>query len=122
MLPINRTAWTVLLVAFPLLAMSCRGPEGTGDAPVQAGTGDEAAIVAGEEVTILAADGSTFSGIAVAVRKRDGTTVPAVFRGPPRLAEVASEGTFEFSEDSLPSRVRLLEPREVMRRRSGRRP
>jgi len=35
---------------------------------------------------------------------------------PQKLAEAITGGTFEFSEDSLPARVYLLQPGEELRR------
>ena len=81
------------------------------DAPASAD-----AFVPGQQVTIDLPDGSSVTGLAVAVRKRDGTKVLALFRGPRRLAEVASGGTFEFDEDPLPVRVQLLGPGAEVRR------
>ena len=75
--------------------------------------------VAGEPAEILLANDSTLGGIAIVVRKQDGTTVPALFRGPSKLAEVASGGDWEFHEDSLMSRVRLLGPGEEIRGQGG---
>ena len=74
------------------------------------------AIVPGQEVTIDLPDGSSMTGLAVAVLKQDGTTELAIFRGPRRLAEVASGGTFEFGADPLPVRVQMLGPGEEVRR------
>ena len=74
------------------------------------------ASVAGQQVTIDLPDGSTLNALADMVRKRDGTKALAIFRGPRRLAEVASEGTFEFDEDRVPSRVQLLDPEAQVRR------
>ena len=118
----KRNLWAALLMAVPLATMSCEGPEGTGSAPEQDRPAAEAAIVGGEAVTIRMQNDSIISGYAVAVRKRDGTKVPAIFRGPSKLAEVASHGTFEFDEDSLHVRVRLLGPEEELRRRIRQRP
>ena len=73
----------------------------------------------GEQVTVMEEDGSTLGGVAISVRMRDGTKVPALFHGPGKLAEVASGGDFEFHEDSLAARVRLLEPGQEMQRRGG---
>ncbi len=91
------------VVALLLAATSC-------------GAADLAAIADGEEAAILQPDGSTIEGIAIAIRKRAGTRAPAIFRGPRALARRASDGDFEFDEDSLPNRVRLLGPGEEMRR------
>lgn len=67
-------------------------------------------------MTIDLPDGSSMTGLAIMVRKRDGTKELAIFRGPRRLAEFASEGTFEFDEDRLPPRVQLLGPGAEVRR------
>lgn len=74
------------------------------------------ASVAGQQVTIDLRDGSILNGRAVMVRKGDGTKALAIFRGPRRLAEVASDGTFEFDEDRLPARVQLLDAGAAVRR------
>ena len=81
------------------------------DAPLSAD-----AYVAGQPVTIDLPDGSSMTGLAIMVRKQDGTKALAIFRGPRRLAEVTSEGTFEFDEDPLPARVQLLDPGAEVRR------
>ena len=81
------------------------------DTPVSAD-----AFVPGQQVTIDLPDGSSMNGLAVAVRKGDGTKALAIFRGPRRLAEVASGGTFEFDEDPLPVRVQMLGPGAEVRR------
>ncbi len=81
------------------------------DAPVSAD-----AFVPGQQVTIDLPDGSSKNGLAITVRKRDGTKELAIFRGPRRLAEVASRGTFEFDEDPLPVRVQMLGPGAEVRR------
>ncbi len=75
-----------------------------------------ASPIAAQGATIHQLDGVTIEGIAIAVRKRDGTKAPALFRGPRALAGFASDGTFEFDEGSLPIRVRLVGPGEEMRR------
>ena len=105
-----------------LVSISCAKPDAADRALEPDPVADESAIVNGEPVTILAHDGSTLIGLAVSVRRLDGSIVPAIFRGPAKLADVASGGTFEFREDSLHSRVRLLETGEEMRRRSVQRP
>ena len=74
-----------------------------------------ASPIAAQGATIHQPDGLTIEGIAIAVRKRDGTKAPALFRGPRALASLASEGTFEFDEGSLPIRVRLVGLGEEMR-------
>ena len=81
------------------------------DAPASAD-----AVVPGQEVTIDLPDGSSMTGLAVAVLKRDGTKELAIFRGPRRLADVASDGTFEFDEDPLPVRIQMLAPGAEVRR------
>lgn len=63
----------------------------------------------GDMAEVQLEDGSIESGIAVVIRLADGSTTPALFRGPSKLAEVASGGDYEFHEDSLPPRVRRLE-------------
>ena len=86
-------------------------PSPAEDAPASA-----EAFVPGQEVTIDFPDGSSVTGLAVAVRKRDGAKELAIFRGPRRLAEVASGGTFEFDDDPLPVRVQMLGPGAELRR------
>ncbi len=75
-----------------------------------------ASPITAQRATIHQLDGSTIEGIAIAVRRRDGTKTPALFHGPGALASFASDGTFEFDEGSLPIRVRLVGPGEEMRR------
>ncbi len=84
--------------------------------PAEAPPASTDAVVPGQEVTIDLPDGSSMTGLAVAVLKQDGTTELAIFRGPRRLAEVASGGTFEFGADPLPVRVQMLGPGEEVRR------
>jgi hypothetical protein len=79
------------------------------------GHGEEPTLMGGDSAMIVTEDGSPVYGFLVSVRKRDGSLVPAVFRGPTRLADLASGGTYEFHEDSLTSRVRLLRPGEELR-------
>lgn len=69
----------------------------------------------GDRAEILLPTDSVLSGIAVVVRRGDGSTVPALFRGPPMLAREASGGDYEFHEETLPTRVRLLQPGEELR-------
>lgn len=85
---------------------------GDGDGPPgESGPGAAAEpVVVGETAVLHLADGSTVRGLGVMIRAADGSTTPAVFLGPRALAEMFTDGTFEFSADGLPSRVRL--PRE----------
>ncbi len=84
--------------------------------PAETSTRSTDAIVPGQEVTVDLPDGSSMTGLAVAVLKQDGTTALAIFRGPRRLAEVASGGTFEFGAEPWPVRVQMLGPGEEVRR------
>jgi hypothetical protein len=76
---------------------------------------DVVGLQRGDRAEILLPTDSVLSGIAVVVRRGDGSTVPALSRGPPMLAREASGGDYEFHEDSLPRRVRLLQPGEELR-------
>ncbi len=112
----HRRVWTVLVVSLPLAAMACAGPGDTGGTPEQETAADVPALANGVEAVIVAPDGSTeVRGYAVTVRKHDGTTVPAIFRGPRKLLDQLNDGSLEFQEDSLPPRVRLLESGEELR-------
>jgi len=73
----------------------------------------------GELVDVVFADGRTTLGVAVLITSPDGSTQVGYFRGPRPLADATSEGTWTFPDDALPARVRLLEPRESLRRREG---
>ena len=112
MLRSNGNLWTGLFAGLMLGAMSCGGPASTDNASEQAELADETAVVLGDQATIRLEDGSTIHGIAISVQKRDGTKIPAIFRGPSKLASVTSDGTFVFDGDPLPTRVRLVGPGE----------
>jgi len=107
-----------------LSAIACGGPSDATNAPEEAGAVGATVPLLGERAEVRGPDDSVPSsgGYVVVVRRKDGSTVPAVFRGPSKLAELASGGDYEFHEDSLPSRVRLLEPGEELRRPGGERP
>jgi hypothetical protein len=108
-----RTSWmrlAALSLIFTLGTVGCRGSEDSEETDVPR---------SGEVAEVLLQDGTTTSGYVVTVLRRDGSRVPALFRGPVRLAEEASGGDFEFDEDSLPSRVQLLAPGAELRRPGG---
>ncbi|MFC1791620.1 hypothetical protein ACFL0I_04045, partial [Gemmatimonadota bacterium] len=88
---LHRILRMAFLVALPLSVMSCQGPEGTSGTPEPDGAVSEGAIVGGEDVEVQLPDGSYTGGVAVTVRKSDGTTELAVFRGPTKLADVVSQ-------------------------------
>jgi hypothetical protein len=59
-------------------------------------------------VSIQRADGTVLAGYAATVRHSDGTLSPAVYRGPLKLGDLSSEGTFVF-EAGRWSRIRELD-------------
>jgi hypothetical protein len=113
-----------LLVALSSGALSCGDPpDGSDASPSTADSGEEAAaesaeapLTPGEEAILHLSNDSTQRAFTVGIRRPDGTVELAVFRGPTKLADVITDGTFIFSEDSLPSRVRRLRPGEELRR------
>jgi hypothetical protein len=46
------------------------------------------------------------TGVAVKIRTADGVEAYGLFRGPSKLAEVITHGTWTFNADSLSPRVR----------------
>jgi hypothetical protein len=122
MLKTSRIRPIPLLLAFFFGVLGCAG-SGDSDIGSESGQVGESALPGdGEAAEVLLQDGSVTGGYAVTVLRRDGSRVPAVFRGPSKLAKLASGGDYEFHEDTLPSRVRLLEPGEELRRPGGGRP
>ncbi len=114
-----RCGW-VLLLPVLLVTVSCGVSEEGGGVPGQGVAVQEHEIADGESVTIQSPNNSMVGeGVAISVRKRDGSRVRGVFLGPEKLAEVASGGDFEFHEDSVIARVRLLGPGEELRRRDS---
>ena len=110
----------ILSLPFLLITVSCGMSEKAGEVPGQGTAVQEHEIADGESVTIQSPNDSMVGGgVAISVRNRDGTKVRGVFRGPAKLAETVSGGTFEFHEDSLLARVRLLGPGEELRRRDS---
>jgi hypothetical protein len=101
-------------LALSFLVLSCAAPEAgheeTGSDQIRGETG----IPLGANVEIVTAgDSVSGGGVLVSVRNPDGSSVLAVFRGPQKFAETVSGGSFEFSGDSLPARVRVLRPGET---------
>jgi hypothetical protein len=117
MLTVKRILLISSMMALPVFPIACSGAEDTGDAAEPGSSVEESAIVLGEGASIRLPNDSTLRGVAVMVRRSDGTQDYALFRGPSKLADIITDGTFEFSEDSLPARVRVLQPGEELLRR-----
>jgi len=71
---------------------------------------EDARIQPGDEVVLLNDQGIVGRGLALFIRRADGTEEPALWRGPARLldfwAEERTGGTYIFPEDSLSPRIR----------------
>jgi hypothetical protein len=115
------SALGAMLLVPALCAIACGGPGDANKAPEDTGAVESTIPLLGEMAEVWSPDDSVPSGggYVVVVRRKDGSTVPAVFRGPSKLAELASGGDYEFHEDSLPSRVRPLEPGQELRKPGG---
>jgi len=116
MLLLKRVVPAIVLFSLPLGAICCGGP-GDSDAGLEQGqAAEEQPLVGGEEAAVLLQNDSTVYGYSLVIRKPDGTREFALFRGPLKLLEVMTGGTFELDADSITSRVRLLQPGEEIRR------
>ena len=106
-------AGAILVLAVP----GYTGGGETADAPPDAPASMEGveAPALGELATLHTAADSTVSGYAVKVRAADGTEAWGIFRGPQRLGEQLSGGTWTFHADSLPIRVRAAAAGERVR-------
>jgi len=93
-----------------LLFLSCEAPREGEMAPGQESGGNP--VLLGQPAHVLLDNDTMGSGLAVAVIRSDGSKVAGVFRGPAKLLDVATQGTYRFSADSLPARVRALRPGE----------
>jgi len=111
-----------MLSLVSLLVVACGEPDGAESTPGDAQSTAVTSPAPGDDAEILLPDDSTLAGVAIVVRNADGSAAPALFRGPAKLAEVQSGGDWEFHEDSLPSRVRLLGAGEELRRSGGGQP
>jgi hypothetical protein len=110
---------TLFLATLVFLTNACGGTYAPGGSTERRPAVDAPGLTAGQYAVLDQPGGSPVPGIAVRVRRLDGTTVWALFRGPTALARNATDGTFEFREDSLPARVRMLEPGQELRASSG---
>ena len=119
MVRLNLASMTTGLLILSLATFGCGGDEGTEQTPGNEQAAEIRAPTFGEAAEVLLPNDSTLGGVAILVRKGDGSTVPGLFRGPSKLAEEVSGGDWEFHEDSLHARVRLLGPGEELRRRGG---
>ena len=109
------------LLSLTLATIACGGSDDADHTPGESPAVEVAGPALGERAEIVLPNDSSLggSGFAVVVRRVDGSRVPALFRGPSKFAQQASGGDYEFHEDSLPSRVRLLGPGEELRRPGG---
>ena len=62
----------------------------------------------GRPATLYLTNDSAVTGLAVKIRSTDGTEAYGLFRGPQKLAEVMTNGTWTFNADSLSVRVRVV--------------
>lgn len=103
--------------AFCLTVLACGGSqESAPDASQAEAAAPADSVMIGEEAVLLMANDSSLMGLAVLVRQADGSQVQALFRGPQKLADVSTDGTFVFDAESLPVRVRVLKPGESLTR------
>lgn len=106
-------AFGCVVGAVIVLVVACGGEvpdaDTTGTAPEV-----EEQVVAGELGVILEGDRVVASGVVMYVVRGEGERTAALFRGPRKLADVTTGGTYELSGDSLPARVRELRPGETM--------
>ncbi|RMH18319.1 MAG: hypothetical protein D6701_06490 [Gemmatimonadetes bacterium] len=94
-----------------LASLACNGSERaeTADADTVPAAATAANTVRpGEEGVVLAGADTVTMGVVIIVRGADGSTQYGVFRGPPKLAEAVTGGTYEVRADSLHSRVYVL--------------
>jgi len=112
---------TTMLLSLTLTTIACGGSDDTEHTPGENPAVEVAGPALGELAEIVLQNDSSLggNGYAVVVRRGDGSRVPALFRGPAKFAEQASGGDYEFHEDSVPSRVRLLGPGEELRTPGG---
>ena len=106
-----------LMVLLTMIAFASGCFQGSDSGRGEDQTEEATALQPGDAAELILRDSILRSGIAVMVKRGDGSAVPALFVGPPKLAQAASGGDYEFHEDSLPSRVRLLGPGEELRAR-----
>jgi hypothetical protein len=101
--------------AIALLSLACQSKpdaakETTGATPVNRASDVDLVERAspGTEIQVATRNGMEVRGIAVVIVKADGTRVPGVFRGPVKMCEKLSEGTWVFKAGQH-SRARELE-------------
>jgi hypothetical protein len=97
----------VFLLVAVLVSSGCFGGDEDA-APVDPAAGQVAPLSLGELATLHLANDSVTTGLAVKIRSGDGTETYALFRGPRRLGEEITSGTWTFHADSLPTRVRVV--------------
>jgi hypothetical protein len=76
--------------------------------PAESGLEQVDSLSPGQPATLYLTNDSVATGIAVKIRSADGTEAFGLFRGPHRLGESITNGTWTFNADSLPSRVRVV--------------
>lgn len=111
------------LVALPLLSCASGEEEAVrveeAEATAETEVASEGELVAGQTGVVFAGEDSVSAGLVMFVVGADGEQTPAVFRGPRKLADVVSGGDFRISEDSLSTRVRVLEEGERIEMAGG---
>jgi beta-lactamase regulating signal transducer with metallopeptidase domain len=101
------------VAAIAILAIACETEQGVATEPEARAVEDASpgllrGMVLRNWVSIQRADGTVLAGYAATVRHSDGTLSPAVYRGPLKLGDLSSEGTFVF-EAGRWSRIRELD-------------
>lgn len=96
-----------LLLVLILVSSGCAGGE-EDLTPADSVPEQVAPLSLGEPATLHLANDSVATGLAVKIRSADGTETYGIFRGPHKLGEEITNGTWTFNADSLPTRVRVV--------------